>query len=398
MRSIKELYKKGRGPSSSHTIGPQSICEYVTDNYGNNKYRVDLFGSLAFSGKGHGTDKVIKTVLGEDTEIFFRSDDGDFCHPNTLDVYIFEGDGYRKILRAESVGGGTVKINGKTYPETAEIYPQKSFTEIKTLCAEKGMRLSDFVRSYEPDIDEYALNVWNTMKGCVESGLKKEGVLGGGLNLSRKAKMLYTAQAKFETSIMRENRKIAAYSFAVAEENADNGIVITAPTCGSAGILPACLYYMYRDINVGEKDIINAILTAGVIGNVVKANASISGAECGCQAEVGVACAMAAAAVSDIYELDNEKIECAAEIALEHNLGLTCDPVMGLVQIPCIERNATAAIKAFSAAVLANTLSGKRKIAFDDIVSVMYETGKDMSVNYRETSMGGLAKIYNKDN
>lgn len=396
MQSLKELYKIGHGPSSSHTIGPQVICEYVLSNYGYKTYRVDLFGSLSLTGKGHGTDRVIKSVLGENTEINFRRDFSETLHPNTLDVFAMKDGEYIKLFRAESVGGGSVKINGEGYPRTLRSYPHKKFSEIKKFCKGKGLRLSDYARYYEKDIDEYAHKIWSVMKDSVERGLNKEGVLEGGLKLSRKAKSLYNACAKFETSIMRENRKIAAYSLAVAEENANNGIVVTAPTCGSAGIVPACLYYMYKDNNTSEQDIINAILVAGVIGNVVKDNASISGAECGCQAEVGVACAMAAAAISDIYEFDIDKTECAAEIALEHNLGLTCDPVMGLVQIPCIERNATAAVKAFNAAVLANSLADKQKISFDEIVEVMYETGKDMAANYRETANGGLAKVYGK--
>lgn len=395
MQSLKELYKIGHGPSSSHTIGPQVICEYVRSKYDYTKYRIDLFGSLSLTGKGHGTDRVIKNVLGSNTEINFRRDFDSDMHPNTLDVYAVDNDNYLKLFRAESIGGGSVRINGEEYPKTLKIYPHKNFTEIKEFCKARSFRLSDYARYYENNIDEYARKIFDTMKDSVERGLNKDGVLDGGLHLSRKAKTLYNACAKFESSIMRENRKIAAYSLAVAEENADNGVVVTAPTCGSAGIVPACLYYMYKDNNTSEQDIINAILTAGIIGNVVKSNASISGAECGCQAEVGVACAMAAAAIADIYEFNVDKIECAAEIALEHNIGLTCDPVLGLVQIPCIERNATAAVKAFNAAVLAESLSDKQKITFDEIVEVMYETGKDMAANYRETANGGLATVYN---
>ena len=394
MQSLKELYKIGRGPSSSHTIGPQVICEYALDKYGQGKYRVDLFGSLALTGKGHGTDRVIKSVLGENTEINFRRDFDGNMHPNTLDLYFFRGETCEKLFRAESVGGGTVKIDGKNLTEQTSVYPQKNFSEIKSFCLVNNLRLSDYVKYYEKDIDDYMFIIWQAMKNCVERGLIKDGVLEGGLKLERKAKSLINEESKNETSLMRENREISAYSFAVAEENADNGEVVTAPTCGSAGVLPACLYYIYKEYNVSEREIINALLSAGVMGNVVKTNASISGAECGCQAEVGVACSMAAAAIADIYDLDIEKIECASEIALEHNLGLTCDPVLGLVQIPCIERNATAAIKAFNAATLSKTLSDKCKITFDEIVEVMYKTGKDMAENYRETAQGGLAEIY----
>ena len=391
MKSIKELYKIGRGPSSSHTMGPQIICEYALECFGRGKYKVVLFGSLALTGKGHGTDRVIREVLGEETEIVWDAKAEDILHPNTLDIY---KDGV-KIIRAESVGGGDVVINGKTVSQSTNLYPQKNFAEIKAFCEQHQFRLSDYVRYYEPDIDGYMAKIWQIMKDCVERGLSKEGEIKGGLRLQRKAKSLYYQNAKFETGFMNGNRKLSSYSFAVAEENADNGLIVTAPTCGSCGIVPACLYYMYKDCNVSEKEIINALLTAGVIGNVTKENASISGAECGCQAEVGVACSMAASSIADIYNYDLDKIECAAEIALEHNLGLTCDPIMGLVQIPCIERNATASIKAVNAVVLADSLADKCKISFDNIVKVMYETGRDMASNYRETSRGGLAKLYN---
>lgn len=394
MKSIKHLYKIGRGPSSSHTIGPQTVCEYLLKEYGKNKYRIDLYNSLSLTGKGHGTDKVIREILGEETEINFINQTDESLHPNTFDVYAFVGTAYKKILRAESIGGGSVVVNGKDITCSENIYPEHNFSEVKTFCHNHSYTLADYVRHYEPDIDCYMLLIWQTMKESVERGLNKEGVLSGGLNLSRKAKKLYYAKAKYETTVMSENRKLSAYSFAVAEENADNGIIVTAPTCGSAGILPACLYYMYKNYNVDEKEIVDALLCAGVIGNVVKQNASVSGAECGCQAEIGVACSMASAAIANIYECSLEKIECAAEIALEHNLGLTCDPVMGLVQIPCIERNATASVKAFNAVTLANSLSDEGKVSFDSIVQVMYETGKDMASNYRETSQGGLAKMY----
>lgn len=390
MKSIKEIYKIGRGPSSSHTIGPQRICEYVLECFGRGNYKVVLFGSLALTGKGHGTDRVIKEVLGEQTEIVFDANAEDMLHPNTLDIY---QDGV-KIIRAESVGGGDVVINGKVVSQSANLYPQKNFAEIKTFCEQHKFRLSDYVRYYEPDIDGYMAKIWQIMKDSVERGLSKEGEINGGLGLQRKAKALYAQNTKLETGFMNGNRKLSSYSFAVAEENADNGLIVTAPTCGSCGIVPACLYYMYKDNQVSEKEIINALLTAGVIGNVTKENASISGAECGCQAEVGVACSMAAASVADVYHFDLDKIECAAEIALEHHLGLTCDPILGLVQIPCIERNATASIKAINAVVLADSLADKCKISLDNIIQVMYETGKDMASSYRETAKGGLAKLY----
>ena len=391
MQSLKSLYKIGKGPSSSHTIGPQIIAEYVEKNYGKGDYTVELFGSLALTGRGHGTDSVIKSVLGENTKIVFNTTEKDLEHPNTLKVFL-NGN---QIVTALSIGGGSVIINGKKLEDAYEIYPQKNFQEIMNFCLQKRFNLVDYVKYYESDVFEHLKVVWQVMKDSVERGLNTSGVLNGGLNLHRKAKELFYTVAKFETAIMTENRKLSAYAMAVAEENADNGTIVTAPTCGSCGIVPSILYYMYKNFNVKDEDIINALAVAGVIGNVVKNNASISGAECGCQAEVGVACSMAAAALGQINDLDIFTIECAAEIGLEHNLGLTCDPVLGLVQIPCIERNAMASVKAVNAVTLAKSLEGKHKISFDDIVKVMYETGKDMSSNYRETSVSGLAKLYN---
>lgn len=397
LKSLKELYKIGRGPSSSHTIGPERVAYYAVENFGKGDYTAELFGSLALTGKGHGTDRVLKEVLGENTKIIFDARAKELKHPNTLKLYKTENGENVLVCTAQSVGGGSVVINGKPYPDTPEVYPQKNFAAVRKFIEENNLSLPDYVKFYEPDVFFYLKNVWNAMKESVERGLRKDGVLPGALRLERKAKTLYFAEAKFETSVMRENRKLASYAFAVAEENADNGIIVTAPTCGAAGILPAVLYYMYRDNNVPEEEILNALAAAGVVGNVVKQNASISGAECGCQAEVGVACSMAAAALSSIFCLDSDGVECSAEIALEHNLGLTCDPVLGLVQIPCIERNAVAAIEAVNAVTLSKSLKNKRKISFDNVVKVMYETGKDMNTRYRETSTGGLASLYGSD-
>ncbi len=395
MKSLKELYKIGKGPSSSHTIGPQIIAEQTLREWGARHYSVELYGSLALTGSGHGTDRVLREVLGEDTEIIFNKTMTDLPHPNYLKIYYIDDDGARReCVSAMSVGGGSVVINGRELSDSSEVYPEQNFAEIMSFITERGLTLPEYVLYYEPEIYSHLELVWDTMRACVERGLSRSGVLGGGLELEKKARALYEENTKFEPSLMHENRRVSAYALAVAEENADNGVVVTAPTCGAAGILPAVLYYMSRDLGVGKSEILDALATAGVIGNVVKQNASISGAECGCQAEVGVACSMAAAALAQIYALDAAGIECAAEIALEHNLGLTCDPVLGLVQIPCIERNAMASIKAFNAVMLARSLESKHKVSFDQIVEVMYRTGKDMNSGYRETSTGGLAKIY----
>ena len=410
MKSLNELYKIGKGPSSSHTIGPQIIAEYAIKNFGKIKYRVVLFGSLALTGKGHGTDRVLKETLGNETEIVFNTENRNLPHPNFLkiygktekfgnlnghgesDEYVFGG--FKLLVTALSVGGGSVIINGKPYPSGADVYSQNNFDEIKRYIKANELTVPEYVRTFDKSAYDNLPHIWQQMKESVERGLNAEGILPGGIGLERKAKALYSESAKFEPVIMSGNRKISAYALAVAEENADNKTVVTAPTCGSCGIVPAVLYYMNKDLNVPDEDIANALAVAGVIGNVVKENASISGAECGCQAEVGVACSMAAAALAYLYGLNVDTIECSAEIALEHNLGLTCDPVLGLVQIPCIERNAMAAVEAVNAVTLAKSLENKRKIAFDDIVKVMYETGKDLKSGYRETSSGGLAKIY----
>lgn len=401
MKSLKELYKIGRGPSSSHTIGPQRIAEYTLKKFGRRRYKVVLFGSLSLTGRGHGTDRVLREVLGGDTEIVFDTVTKDIPHPNYLKIYSLDGKETEELVSAESVGGGSVTVNGENIFASDEIYPEKDFASVESFCLGNGLTLPGYVKHYEPDIFPYLHSIWGAMKESVERGLERSGTLPGGLMLERKARALYLEEAHGEPSLIHENRLVSAYALAVAEENADNGIVVTAPTCGASGVLPAVLYYMYKDCGKGEDMIIDAIAAAGVIGNTVKQNASISGAECGCQAEIGVACSMAAAALSQIYGLCISGIECSAEIALEHNLGLTCDPVLGLVQIPCIERNAMACIKAFNAVMLARSLESKHKVSFDQIVEVMYRTGKDMNAGYRETSTGGLAKIYGakrKDN
>lgn len=394
MDSLKELYKIGRGPSSSHTIGPERIAQYALHRYGRQKYKVILYGSLAMTGRGHGTDRVLRAVLGEDTKICFDTKEKNLPHANTMKVFLSQEGKDTLLFTAQSVGGGSVLINGEDPFSTGNPYPEKNFEEIKAFVTARRITLKDYVTHYEPALFPFLRTVWHAMEESVQHGLAANGVLPGGLHLERKAKTLFAEDARFETAIMRENRLVSAFSLAVAEENAAGGVIVTAPTCGSAGILPGVLYYMRHEQNVAEEEIIDALAVAGVIGNVVKTNASISGAACGCQAEVGVACAMAAAALAQIYALDTEGIECSAEIALEHNLGLTCDPVLGLVQIPCIERNAMAGIKAFNAVMLAKSLEAKHKISFDEIVAVMYETGKDLKAGYRETSAGGLAKLY----
>ena len=394
MKSIRDIYKIGKGPSSSHTIGPQRIAEYTIRQFGNQDYEVELFGSLALTGIGHGTDRVLTDILGSNTNIVYNKTEKNLEHPNTMDIYIVKDHKKEKVVHALSIGGGDVVINGVDVCAGPDIYPHNHFTEIKEYCIDNKITLPEYVSWFEADVFEYLKTVWITMKESVVRGLNTDGKLKGGLNLYRKAKELFEEDGRYENTIITENRKLSSYALAVAEENASNGTICTAPTCGAAGVVPAVLYYMSENYHVKDDEIIKALAVAGMIGNVVKQNASISGAECGCQAEIGVACAMAAAALAQINELDICIIECAAEIGLEHHLGLTCDPVLGLVQIPCIERNAMAACMASNAMMLAKSLESKHLISFDKVVEVMYKTGKDMQDGYKETSTGGLAKLY----
>ncbi len=393
MESIKQLYRIGRGPSSSHTIGPERIAKHIKTKYPTNSFKVTLFGSLALTGKGHGTDKVLKEVLGENTPIIFDTVT-EKPHPNTLIIDVYNDEKLIDSIIGTSVGGGKVLINDEVLDATQKVYNLSSFKEVKEYVTSKNMRLYDYVFETEPDIKEYLLTIWKTMLSSADEGLKAKGVLPGGLNLQRKAGFLFKKRYGNDSEIIRQNRLLCAYALAVAEQNADNKTIVTGPTCGAAGVLSGTLCFLHREYGYDEECIIKGLATASIIGNLAKTNASISGAECGCQAEIGVACAMAAAAIAEIYDFDIDSIECAAEIAIEHNLGLTCDPVNGLVQIPCIERNALATIKAFGAVTLAKSLASIRQVSFDDILQTMYETGKDLNYKYRETSIGGLAKYY----
>ncbi len=396
MQSLKELYKIGIGPSSSHTIGPEKIAEFVKSKYTSvQEFKVILYGSLALTGKGHGTDAVLRKVLGEKTQIEFNVKEKDIPHPNTMEILVCQGENQIDKIRAISVGGGSVKIDGQEFIEPEKVYSLSTFTDIKNYVLKEGKTLYDYVYEVEPNIKEHLKTVWAVMKQAIERGLQKDGVLPGGLKVLKKAKYIYESDDIFVRDSLLRNKLTCAYALAVAEENADNGQIVTAPTCGAAGVLPAVLYYAFKNEHVTEDVIINALATAGLIGNIVKTNASISGAECGCQAEIGTACSMAAAAIAEIFNLSVDQIECAAEVAMEHNLGLTCDPVLGLVQVPCIERNTMAAMRAFDSFCVAYYLAPMRKIPFDVIVKTMYETGKDLNKKYLETARGGIAKNYN---
>ena len=401
MKSIRDVYKIGKGPSSSHTMGPARAMEiFVKENPDAEEYRVVLFGSLADTGKGHGTDHAITMVAGEKPcEIVFNSTDRDLPHENTMDIYAIRGgklDG--KPMRVMSIGGGDIRIEGRDMSAGApDVYPESTFAEISAICKHEGIRLSEYVMMREGrDIENFLFDVWLVMQNAVHEGLTTSGILPGGLGVERKAQQLYNQRHIDEREVTRENRIVCSYAYAVSEQNADNGTIVTAPTCGACAVLPSVLLYMQRKHNFPDKKILEALAVAGLIGTIVKTNASVSGAECGCQAEIGTACSMASAALAELFEMGIDQIEYAAEIAFEHHLGLTCDPICGLVQIPCIERNAVAAMRAINAVNLANFLSGSRKISLDMVIETMYETGKDLSHLYRETSAGGLAKLYMK--
>ena len=396
MYSLKELYRIGKGPSSSHTIGPERACKlFLAKNPTADAFVVRLYGSLAKTGDGHGTGKVIESDL---KNVTIEYDEETECiHPNTMDLIAYTGTSKLSQMRIYSVGGGAIRIEGEESEEGKEVYPLSTLTEIRAYCEEKGMRLYDYVFECEGEgLRSYLLDVWKTMQAAVSRGVKQTGILPGGLEVERRAKTLFDGIVENEGAEIRENRLVCAYAFAVSEENAAGGTIVTAPTCGACGVLPAVLSYSQEKKGYMDEEIVNALATAGLIGNLIKTNASISGAECGCQAEIGSACCMATAALAELRGLSLGQIEYAAEVAMEHHLGLTCDPICGLVQIPCIERNAVAAMRAINAASLAYFLSDSRKISFDLVVKTMYETGKDLHRSYRETAEGGLAKLYQK--
>ena len=398
MKSIREIYKIGKGPSSSHTMGPERAATHFKGLYPQaSGYKVILYGSLSKTGVGHGTDCVIREVLSPlPTEIVFSKETPENSHPNTMDLIALQDDAVIGTLRIESIGGGDIRVPGQTTLDTPEVYPENSFAEIADFCKWRYIeKLSDYVELNEgEEVWDYLAIVWQTMKNAIEEGLKVDGILPGGLKVQRKAKYLYNYPKDELVPGMLEFQSIAAYAYAVAEQNASNGTVVTAPTCGACGVVPAVLKYAQDTRGFTDGQIVRALGTAGLIGTLTKRNASISGAECGCQAEIGTACAMAAAALAELYEQNLDQVEYAAEAAMEHHLGLTCDPICGLVQIPCIERNAVAAMRAMNACNLSFFLTGSRNISYDMILRAMYETGINLNHRFRETSEGGLAKIY----
>ena len=400
MKSIREIYKIGKGPSSSHTMGPERAAKlFRRENPQADAFQVILYGSLSKTGVGHGTDRVLRETLAPlPTKIVFSQEELPGAHPNTLDfIALKEGEELNR-LRVESIGGGDIRIPGREDADSEEVYVEHSFAEIADFCKWRYIAtLSDYVELNEgPDIWDFLLNVWQTMKQSIQDGLNATGTLPGGLNVQRKASYLYNKTGGCDAPALREFQEIAAYAYAVAEQNADNGTIVTAPTCGACGVLPAVLKYVQDTKGYSDETICRGLATAGIIGNLTKSNASISGAECGCQAEIGTACSMAAAALAELYGQDLDQVEYAAEVAMEHHLGLTCDPICGLVQIPCIERNAVAAMRAMNACNLSYFLTGSRNISYDMVCRAMHETGVSLNQRFRETSEGGLAKLYGR--
>ena len=400
MKSIREIYKIGKGPSSSHTMGPERASQLFKEKYPQaDAYEVTLYGSLSKTGVGHGTDRVILEVLSPaPTQIIFSKEDLPNAHPNTMELVALKEGQPIGSLRVESIGGGDIRFPGQKASQSDEVYIEHSFAEIADFCKWRYIHtLSEYVELNEgPEIWDFLMEVWQTMKTAIDEGLNTEGILPGGLNVQRKAKYLYEQKPEVNEPGLIEFQRIAAYAYAVAEQNAGNGTIVTAPTCGACGVLPAVLKYAQETKGFTDEQIIRGLATAGIIGNLTKTNASISGAECGCQAEIGTACSMAAAALAELYKQDLDQVEYAAEVAMEHHLGLTCDPICGLVQIPCIERNAVAAVRAMNACNLSYFLTGSRNISYDMVCRAMKETGIHLDHRFRETSEGGLAKIYNR--
>ena len=400
MESLKELYRIGKGPSSSHTMGPQKAAQIFAAHHHDAKaFKATLYGSLAATGKGHMTDVAIEEVLKPIAPINIDWKPSVFLpfHPNGMTFSAFDGEGHEvDSWTVYSVGGGALSESGNArwLTDTKDVYKKNTLKEILTWCDNHGRSYWEYVdECEESDIWDYLMEVWKAMQESVERGLDHEGALPGPLNLPRKASTYFVKAQGYKPSLA-SRCLVSAYALAVSEENASGGTIVTAPTCGSCGVMPAVLYHMSRSHEVSDTRILHALATAGLFGNIVKKNASISGAEVGCQGEVGVACAMASAAACQLFGGTPSQIEYAAEMGLEHHLGMTCDPVCGLVQIPCIERNAFAATRALDANLYAALSDGKHRVSFDRVVNVMKQTGHDLPSLYKETSEGGLAKDY----
>jgi len=400
MESIREIYKIGKGPSSSHTMGPRKAAiNFLKSNPDAERYSVTLFGSLALTGKGHLTDQAIEEVFKDrKIDLVWKPEEAKEFHSNAL---LFEAFNEKHDSIAEelvySVGGGRIvyeKDKDKIRMEE-NLYPYKTMAGILDWSEKTGKSFWEYVFEVEgEEIKDYLEQVWKQMKQTIKCGLENEGVLPGPLGIRRKASS-YFVRSKTMGKHLQNTSRLFAYALAVSEENASGGIVVTAPTCGSSGILPSVLHFLQDSFQFTDQKIIRALATAGLVGNLIKENASISGAEVGCQGEVGSACAMASAAAAQLVGGSSKQIEYAAEIGLEHHLGLTCDPIAGLVQAPCIERNAHGAVRAVDSASFAIMGDGEHLVSFDETVEAMKQTGHDLPSLYKETSLGGLA-IYSK--
>ena len=398
MKSLRELYRIGKGPSSSHTMGPQRAAQLFLERCSNaSSYEVTLYGSLAATGKGHMTDVAIEEVLHphHTVSIIWKPQVFLPFHPNGMK---FVGRDVNGDIIDEwtvySIGGGALSDGTDGHDElgASEVYDLNKMSDIQSWCYDNGRSFWEYVEKCEDkEIWDYLKTIWKTMKEAILRGLDHEGVLPGPLNLPRKAATYYT-KAKGYRASLQSRGLVYAYALAVSEENASGGTIVTAPTCGACGVLPAVLYHMQEAHGMSEQRILRALATAGLVGDIVKHNASISGADVGCQGEVGVACAMASAAACQLFGGSPAQVEYAAEMGLEHHLGMTCDPVCGLVQIPCIERNAFAAARALDADLYASFSDGHHSVSFDKVVEVMRQTGHDLPSLYKETSEGGLAK------
>lgn len=394
MQSIREVFYIGYGPSSSHTIGPYNAAKYILKKYDNIKdIKVTLFGSLASTGKGHLTDHILDMALKDIPHVISFNSRRRTRHPNTMlfEIHLLNGAKKKEVIT--SIGGGVIKINGKLETNCRDLYPHRTLTEILAYCRDYGYSIYEYVLYHEgEEILEYFDKIYKTIKDTINRGIKTDGELPGDLHVKRKAKTMYENMLKEH----KENDisiNVAIASFAASEENAAGGLIVVAPTCGSAGVIPGVVKYLEM-MNVSYEDIRKGFLVAGLIGLLAKNNASISGAEAGCQAEIGVACAMGAAMIATALNYEYKKIAQSAEVALEHSLGLTCDPVKGYVQIPCIERCAIFALKAINSASLVGILPIEAsKVTFDESLLTMYLTGKDLHAGYRETAKKGLAKV-----
>lgn len=410
MESLRELYRIGVGPSSSHTMGPARAARFFfQDHTDASRFRVTLYGSLAATGMGHLTDQAVLRELPADrTEIAWRPDVTLPAHPNGMRFEALDADGNpADQWLCFSVGGGALAAStdsagaalapDRLGPGSQADYPLTTMRQLLPWAEKEGKSFWEYVFDHEDSgFANYLAEVWKTMQAAIQRGIDNEGLIPGPLKLPRKA-AAYAMKSRNAGGFIRSISTTFAYALAVSEENACGGTVVTAPTCGACGVLPAVLRTLKETFQFQDSRIIRALATAGLIGNLVKTNGSISGAEVGCQGEVGTACAMAAAAAAQLLGGTPRQIEYAAEMGLEHHLGLTCDPVLGLVQIPCIERNAVAATRAIDAAAYATLSDGRHLVSFDEVIDTMLQTGRDMSANYRETSAGGLAKFYNRD-